>query len=93
MCLLQGFLSGEGPFQRTGLRSSSKCDMCEDEPPQEEPLCVQWCLSDALTYEEREEEGEEEEKLDEMEAGLESLVDRYGMEKVVDTVARISKKE
>ena len=35
-----------------------KCDMCEDDPPQEKPLCVQWCLNDALTYEEREEEVE-----------------------------------
>lgn len=31
-----------------------KCDMC-GEPPQPEPLCVKWCLSDALTYLEREE--------------------------------------
>ena len=27
-----------------------KCDMC-GEPPPEEPMCVKWCLSDALTYE------------------------------------------
>lgn len=32
-----------------------KCDMC-GEPPPPEPLCVKWCLSDALTYVEREEE-------------------------------------
>lgn len=70
-----------------------KCDMCEDEPPQEQPLCVQWCLNDALTYEEKEEEVEEEEvKLDEMELGLESLIDKYGLEKVVDAVARMAKK-
>ena len=37
-----------------------KCDMCEGE---EEPLCVKWCLVDALTYEEREEEVEEEVKV------------------------------
>ena len=55
-----------------------KCDMCEDDPPQEEPLCVQWCFSDALTYEEREEEVEEEVKLEEMEIALESVIDRYG---------------
>lgn len=70
-----------------------KCDMCEDEPPQEQPLCVQWCLNDALTYEEKEEEVEEEEvKLDEMELGLESLIDKYGLEKVVDAVSRMAKK-
>jgi benzoyl-CoA reductase subunit BamC len=69
-----------------------KCDMCEDEPPQEEPLCVQWCLADALTYEEKEVEEEEEEKPEDMEIGLESLIDKYGMNKVVDTIVRMSKK-
>ncbi|TDA68307.1 MAG: (4Fe-4S)-binding protein [Clostridia bacterium] len=69
-----------------------KCDMCEDDPPQEEPLCVKWCLLDALTYEEREEEVEEEVKLDDLETGLESLVDNYGLQKVIDTVARITQK-
>ena len=70
-----------------------KCDMCEDDPPQEEPLCVQWCLNDALIYEEREEEAEEEVKLEEMEIGLESMVDKYGLQKVIDAIARISMKE
>jgi benzoyl-CoA reductase subunit BamC len=72
-----------------------KCDMCEDDPPQKEPLCVQWCITDALTYEEREEEVEEEVKPEEIEIGLESLVDKYGFQKVMDTVARMamSKKE
>src|SRR4030042_5246474 len=69
-----------------------KCDMCEDDPPLSEPLCVQWCLSDALTYEEREEEVEEEEKREEMEIGLESLANKYGLQKIMDTVARMSKK-
>ena len=67
-----------------------KCDMCEDDPPQEEPLCVQWCLNDALIYEEREEEVEEEIKLEDMEIGLESMVDKYGLQKVIDAVARMS---
>ncbi len=70
-----------------------KCDMCEDDPPQEEPLCVQWCLNDALIYEEREEEAEEEVKLEEMEIGLESMVDKYGLQKVIDAIARISTRE
>ena len=65
--------------------------MCEDDPPQSEPLCVQWCLSDALTYEEREEEGEEEEKREEMEIGLESLVKKHGVKMVMDTVTRLAK--
>ena len=65
--------------------------MCEDEPPLDEPLCVQWCLSDALTYEERDEEEEEEEaKPEEMEIGLEALVKKHGVKSVKDTLARIS---
>jgi len=70
-----------------------RCDMCEDDPPQKEPLCVQWCLADALVYEEREEEVEEEEKLDEMELGLQSLADKYGLEKLTLALARMSRKE
>ncbi len=70
-----------------------KCDMCEDHPDKE-PLCVQWCYVDALTYEEREEEVDEEEvKLEDVEIGLESMVDKYGLEQVMDVVARMSQKE
>jgi benzoyl-CoA reductase subunit BamC len=69
-----------------------KCDMCESDPPLEEPMCVKWCLADALTYEEREEEieEEEEEKREELETGLESLVNKYGMQKIKEMVARMS---
>ena len=69
-----------------------KCDMCEENGPDEEPLCVQWCLADALTYEEREEEVEEDVKLDDLEVGLKSLVDKYGLEKLVETMARMVQK-
>jgi benzoyl-CoA reductase subunit BamC len=65
-----------------------KCDMCEGE---EEPLCVKWCVTDALVYEAREEEAEEEEKPGELEIGLEALVNQHGLEKILDTVARMSK--
>lgn len=34
-----------------------KCDMCGEPGPEGGPMCVQWCLSKALTYEEREVEG------------------------------------
>ena len=68
-----------------------KCDMCEERAPEEGPLCVEWCINDALTYEEKEEEGEEEEKPGEMEVGLESLVKKYGMKTVKDTLARMAK--
>lgn len=68
-----------------------KCDMCESDPLLKEPMCVQWCLADALTYEEREEEIEEV-SLEEMEIALESLVEKYGLEKVVDGIARMASK-
>jgi benzoyl-CoA reductase subunit BamC len=69
-----------------------KCDMCEGE---DEPLCVKWCLNDALVYEEREEEVEEDEieAQEEMEIGLEVLADRFGLEKITDAVARMREKE
>jgi benzoyl-CoA reductase subunit BamC len=67
-----------------------KCDMCESEPDLEEPLCVQWCLADALIYEEREEEEEEEEKQEEMEIGLDALAKEHGLEKIIDAVARMA---
>jgi benzoyl-CoA reductase subunit BamC len=69
-----------------------KCDMCEGE---DEPLCVQWCITDALTCEVREEEVEEDEaeEQEELEIGLESLADKYGMEKILDAMARMSKKD
>jgi benzoyl-CoA reductase subunit BamC len=70
--------------------------MCESDPDLEEPLCVQWCLADALIYEEREVEEEEESeevKRDEMEIGLEALAKEHGLEKIIDAVARMAEKE
>ncbi|MFC1924123.1 (4Fe-4S)-binding protein [Chloroflexota bacterium] len=68
-----------------------KCDMCESESSQG-PMCVQWCLNDTLTYEEREEEGEEEEKRPgEIETGLQELVNKHGLKGVMDVLTRISK--
>ncbi|MFC1950820.1 (4Fe-4S)-binding protein [Chloroflexota bacterium] len=66
-----------------------KCDMCLNDPPLDEPLCVKWCLADALTYEEKEEEGEEEPVRDEMETGLEALVRKHGIKTVVNSLARM----
>jgi len=72
-----------------------KCDMCESDPELDQPMCVKWCITDALTYEEREEEVPEEdaEEAEELEIGLESLADRYGLQKILDAVARLSKKD
>ena len=68
-----------------------KCDMCESDPPLAEPMCVQWCLADALTYEEKEVEVEEEEEnREEMEIGLESMAKKYGLQKIMDTITRMS---
>ena len=67
-----------------------KCDMCEGE---DEPLCVKWCIHDALILEEREEEAEEQEKKEELEIGLESLADKHGLQKIIDTLSRMSEKE
>ena len=66
-----------------------KCDMCEGE---EMPLCVEWCLNDVLIYEEREVEVEEEIELDELEIGLEALVDKYGFDRIETAVSRILRK-
>jgi benzoyl-CoA reductase subunit BamC len=71
-----------------------KCDMCEEDPSLPEPLCVKWCLAEALTYEVREEEGEgeEEEKQSEMETGLEQLVNRYDAGAVMESLARLARR-
>ena len=68
-----------------------KCDMCEGE---EVPMCVQICSRNALTYEEKEvhEEPAETVKLNEMEIGLKSLIDQYGVQKLTDTFARMLQK-
>ncbi|RLB11379.1 MAG: (4Fe-4S)-binding protein, partial [Deltaproteobacteria bacterium] len=80
-------------FQEPDSKLPLKCDMCESEPPLEEPLCVQVCLVDALKYEEREEEVEEEEIQEELDMGVEHLINKYGLDKVVETIERLSKKE
>ncbi|BCG46888.1 Fe-S-cluster-containing hydrogenase components 2 [Citrifermentans bremense] len=67
-----------------------KCDMCDGE---DEPICVKWCLVDALSYEEREEEVEEEKpNMTQMEIGLEQFAKKHGLQTVIDTVTRMAKK-
>lgn len=66
-----------------------KCDMCLQEPPLPEPLCVQWCPADALTYEEVQEEREET-KQDEKEIAMQYLLRKYGIKEIKDTLERIS---
>jgi len=67
-----------------------KCDMCEGE---EKPLCVEWCLNDVLIYEEREEEVDEPIEMEDLEMGLESLIDKYGLEKITHSLSRLSQKD
>jgi len=69
-----------------------KCDMCEDaDSPVPEPLCVQVCRVGALAYEEYEEESEAVAKPESLEKGLDSLLDRHGLQKVTDAFTRIRK--
>ena len=71
-----------------------KCDMCESDPPLEEPLCVKWCHAEALIYEEREETvPEDQEEQEDMEIGLESLADKYGLQTIMDALSRMSEKD
>jgi len=72
------------------------CDMCQSDPTLKVPTCVDWCIRDVLTYEEREVEVEEDEaqvKLDEMKVGLAALANRYGLDEVRTAVARMSRDE
>ncbi len=64
-----------------------KCDMCEGE---EEPLCVKWCQTDALTLEKRDEEADDIEAPEDLEAGLESLANKYGVDKLLNAVNRLT---
>lgn len=65
-----------------------KCDMCEGE---EMPLCVKWCLNDVLIYEEREEEYTKPVVMqEEMELGLQSLIDKFGLKKLTESVGKLA---
>ncbi len=84
-------------FKEPGSGLPLKCDMCEDVPPIAEPMCVQACKFDALTYEEREEgvpeeETQEAENQMELKTAYESLVKKHGKKKVADTFSRLSKR-
>lgn len=65
-----------------------KCDMCEGE--ENGPLCVEWCYNEVLTFEVREEAVEEEKRLEDIEIGLKALAREYGLNKVLETVSRLS---
>lgn len=67
------------------------CDMCASDPPLAEPMCVQVCRVDALTYEEWEEEvAREDVKRSEIETALEDLIGKYGLSTVLQRVGQMS---
>jgi benzoyl-CoA reductase subunit BamC len=66
--------------------------MCESDPTLEQPMCVKWCVAEALIYEEREVEVTEEEDKEEIEIGLEAMAHKFGWETLLETAARMSKK-
>ena len=67
-----------------------KCDMCESDPEADEPWCVQWCLADALIYEERELEEPPVELAEDLDVGLEAIAKKHGWPKVLDAVRRMT---
>ena len=67
-----------------------KCDMCESVPPLAEPMCVQVCEPECLTYAERTVERERE-KPCEMETGLEALISQFGIEAVLESIGQVSR--
>jgi benzoyl-CoA reductase subunit BamC len=69
-----------------------KCDLCEDDPTLKEPMCVQVCLNHVLIYEEREVEVEDAPKIGDLDVGLDSLVNKYGLQQVMDAVARAAQR-
>ena len=62
-----------------------KCDMC-GEPMPEVPMCVKWCLADALVYVEREEDEETGEVISERILGK---IDAAKIAKELSTVAEV----
>ena len=69
-----------------------KCDMCESDPTLKEPLCVSWCLAKALTFVERKEPVKDAKTAEDAEVAVEALANEYGWDRVLETVARLSKK-
>ena len=69
-----------------------KCDMCEDTPPLKLPKCVEWCPKGALIYEEVAEDVQElAPPLGAVETGVESMIEKYGLQKVLETVAKLAR--
>ena len=66
-----------------------RCDMCENDPPLEEPLCVQVCRVGALTYEERIGETGKDSR-DKIQIDLDAMIHIHGLQQVISTLTRIA---
>jgi len=82
-----------GDFKEPDSGLPLRCDMCESDPSLPEPMCVKWCLADALIFEEREEVAEPALTQNRLETGLESLANEFGLERLIDSVVRMSQKD
>jgi len=69
-----------------------QCDMCESDLQLGEPMCVQVCRADALTYTEREEVEVEATAQKELDAALGRLAEKHGIQKIAEVVDQMSKK-
>jgi benzoyl-CoA reductase subunit BamC len=66
-----------------------KCDMCEDEPPLAEPLCVTVCEAQCLVYRERPLEAAADQSAGEAaERGVVALVQQHGLAAVIEHLQR-----
>ncbi len=68
-----------------------KCDMCEADLQLGEPMCVHVCRAQALTYTEREEAGVEAAAHKDLDAALERLAQKHGLQKIAELVVQMSK--
>jgi benzoyl-CoA reductase subunit BamC len=71
-----------------------KCDMCESVPALPLPMCVEVCGAEALTYVEREVPREEkvQPKRGQVEVGLESLINQFGIEAIRESLNELAKR-
>ena len=56
-------------------------------------MCVQWCLNEALTYEEREEAETAKDKGKDKEESVRYLIEKYGWKDIQDTLDHIAEEK
>jgi benzoyl-CoA reductase subunit BamC len=80
-------------FKEPDSRLPLKCDMCESDPNLEQPMCVKWCVAEALVYVTREEEVDLVPDKEELEIGLEAMANKHGWQALMDAASRMAKKD